>query len=88
MSAATKLSWKDVRLEQLNPLISRKVVNTANTMVAQVFLTKGAVVPAHDHHNEQVTYIISGGLRFWLGEHAEFKYAPRLYRRHGLRVRC
>ncbi len=71
MSAATKLSWNDVRLEQLNPLISRKVVTAEKTMIAQIFLTKGAIVPAHEHHNEQITYIVSGGLRFWLGEHAD-----------------
>ena len=40
-------------------------------MLAQVFLTRGAIVPAHDHHNEQFTYIISGVLRFWIGEHAD-----------------
>jgi quercetin dioxygenase-like cupin family protein len=28
-------------------------------------------VPAHDHHNEQFTYILSGRLRFWIGEHAD-----------------
>ncbi len=37
-------------------------------MVAQVFLDKGCIVPKHSHHNEQITYIISGALRFWLGE--------------------
>ena len=37
-------------------------------MIAQVFLKKGAVVPEHAHHNEQLTYIIEGKLRFHLGE--------------------
>ncbi|HYV97886.1 MAG TPA: cupin domain-containing protein [Gemmatimonadaceae bacterium] len=70
MSAVTKLRWDDVKTEQLNPLLSRKVVSAQNTMVAQVFLKKGCVVPGHHHMNEQVTYIVSGCLRFWIGEHA------------------
>ena len=40
-------------------------------MLAHVYLKQGAIVPAHDHHNEQFTYILSGALRFWIGEHAD-----------------
>jgi quercetin dioxygenase-like cupin family protein len=36
-------------------------------MIAHVYLAKGAVVPQHSHHNEQLTYILEGALRFWLG---------------------
>jgi quercetin dioxygenase-like cupin family protein len=39
------------------------VVGT-NLMVARVLLKKGAIVPMHSHHNEQVTYILEGALRF------------------------
>ena len=63
--------WSDVRLEQLNPLLSRKVLTAQRSMITQVFLKKGCVVPAHEHHNEQITYVIEGGLRFWLGAHAD-----------------
>ena len=37
-------------------------------MIAHVYLTKGAIVPEHSHHNEQITYILEGALRFRLGE--------------------
>jgi quercetin dioxygenase-like cupin family protein len=37
-------------------------------MIAQVYLKEGAVVPQHSHHNEQLTYILEGKLRFFLGE--------------------
>lgn len=70
-TTATKHVWTDVKLETLSPLLSRKVLSTDRMMIAQVFLTKGAVVPGHEHHNEQITYIVSGCLRFWLGEHAD-----------------
>ena len=71
MPAATKHAWNDVPLEQITPLLSRKLLSADRMMIAQVFLTAGCVVPAHEHHNEQITYILSGCLRFWLGEHAD-----------------
>jgi quercetin dioxygenase-like cupin family protein len=37
-------------------------------MIAHVYLAKGAIVPRHDHHNEQISYILEGTLRFWLGD--------------------
>ena len=37
-------------------------------MLAHVYLDAGAVVPRHSHDNEQITYILEGALRFWIGE--------------------
>ena len=71
MTTATKHSWKDVRLEEVTPLLSRKLLTCDRMMIAQVFLKTGSIVPAHDHHNEQVTYILEGCLRFWIGPHAD-----------------
>jgi quercetin dioxygenase-like cupin family protein len=71
MSDVRHLSWDSIPLEQLNPLISRQLITTDRMMMAHVHLSKGAIVPAHDHHNEQFTYIVSGRLRFWIGEHAD-----------------
>jgi quercetin dioxygenase-like cupin family protein len=64
-------SWDDVRLEELSPLISRRLITSETTMMAHVILKKGAIVPAHDHINEQFTYVLSGVLRFWIGAHAD-----------------
>jgi quercetin dioxygenase-like cupin family protein len=33
-------------------------------MIAHVYLAQGAIVPEHAHHNEQITYILEGKLRF------------------------
>ena len=63
--------WNDVHSEQLTPLVSRKMITGERLMIAEVLMTKGAVVAAHDHHNEQVTYILKGCLRFWFDEHAD-----------------
>ncbi|MEQ1690862.1 MAG: cupin domain-containing protein [Gemmatimonas sp.] len=71
MPEVRKHSWSDVPLEALSPLISRQLIYSERMMLAHVHLKKGAIVPAHDHHNEQFTYILSGVLRFWIGEHAD-----------------
>ncbi len=71
MPDCPRTDWSDIPLEQLSPLIARKLIYNDRLMLAQVFLKAGAIVPAHDHHNEQATYIMSGCLRFWLGENAD-----------------
>jgi quercetin dioxygenase-like cupin family protein len=65
---ATHYRWDDVTREELNPLIGRRLITGTGLMIAHVYLAKGAVVPKHSHHNEQLTYILEGTLRFFLGE--------------------
>jgi quercetin dioxygenase-like cupin family protein len=65
---ATHYRWDDLDREELNPLIGRRIITGEQAMIAHVYLAKGAVVPKHDHHNEQITYILQGTLRFWLGD--------------------
>jgi quercetin dioxygenase-like cupin family protein len=54
--------------EQLSPSIARKLITGDQMMIAHVYLTKGAIVPEHSHHNEQLTYILEGKLRFYLDD--------------------
>ena len=61
-------SWDDIPAEVLKGTITRKLITGDSMMIAQVFLKKGDDVPLHSHHNEQLTYILSGALKFWLGE--------------------
>jgi len=65
-AASTFTRWADVEVEPLNTLIGRQFVVGTNVMVARVLLKKGAHVPLHSHHNEQVTYILEGTLKFAL----------------------
>jgi len=58
------IPWKDVEREKLNPLIDREMVVGDQVMLARVIMKKGAHVPLHHHHNEQVTYILEGALKF------------------------
>lgn len=56
--------WNEIPEEPLNPLLSRKLVTGDRMMMSHVILKKGCVVPAHSHENEQLTYILSGALKF------------------------
>ena len=64
----TFFRWDDMPHEKVTDQITRKLVTGQQMMLAHVYLKKGAIVPRHQHHNEQLTYILSGGLRFWIGE--------------------
>jgi quercetin dioxygenase-like cupin family protein len=63
-SACKYIPWNTVEHEKLNDLIDREMVVGERLMLARVFLKKGAHVPQHHHHNEQVTYIMEGALKF------------------------
>lgn len=58
------IPWNTVEREHLNPLIDREMLTGQNLMLARVIMKKGAHVPLHHHHNEQVTYILEGALKF------------------------
>ncbi len=68
---ATHHRWDDLPREELNPLIARRLITGGDMMIAHVYFKKGAIVPKHAHHNEQLTYILEGVLRFRLGEDGE-----------------
>ena len=60
------IPWSSVELEDLNPLLQRHFVVGQNVMLARVLLKKGCIVPEHSHHNEQITYVLEGALKFWI----------------------
>lgn len=64
MERPSYTKWKDIEVEELSPLIGRQFVVGKDVMVARVLLKKGANVPLHHHHNEQITYILEGALEF------------------------
>ena len=71
MAAETRAAffrWEDMPRERLSDLLDRRLVTGQRVMLAHVYLKKGCVVPRHAHENEQVTYILEGALRFWIGE--------------------
>ncbi len=65
---ATLYRWDDLPKEMLKPDLGRRLISTDRMMIAHVYLDEGCIVPQHSHENEQLTYILEGVLRFWLGE--------------------
>ncbi len=65
---ATWYRWDDMPKEKVTELLDRRLITGDRMMLAHVYLKKGCVVPKHSHDNEQLTYILQGALRFWLGE--------------------
>ena len=67
-SAVTFYRWDDMPKEKVSDVLDRRLITGDKVMLTHVYLKKGAVVPQHNHHNEQITYILEGGLRFWIGD--------------------
>lgn len=57
-------TWSDIPVEQLNELVTRQVLHTDLITMSRLSLKKGAVVPRHQHVNEQITTLEKGRLRF------------------------
>jgi len=68
LAGCTYSRWSEVPLENVTPQLDRKLLTGDRMMLAQVFLKGGCIVPKHQHENEQFTYILSGALKFFLGE--------------------
>lgn len=67
MATATLYKWADVEEERLKEGVRRKFVHGKSAMIARFDLAKGGIVPEHAHQNEQISYIVSGALKFVLG---------------------
>jgi quercetin dioxygenase-like cupin family protein len=70
-SPCTLYRWDDVPRETVTAQLDRKLITGERVMLAHVYLATGCVVPRHAHENEQFTCILSGALRFRLGEDGE-----------------
>ena len=60
--------WSDIPRERVTDMLDRRLITGDRMMLAHVYLKKGCIVPKHSHENEQLTYILEGALRFWIGE--------------------
>jgi quercetin dioxygenase-like cupin family protein len=66
-----KINWDDVPVEQVTPLMERKIITGEKLMIAKMKFKDGFLVPLHQHEHEQVTQLISGQMRFWFGANKE-----------------
>jgi len=69
--------WNEMPAEQMKGTITRRMITGDQAMIAQIVLKKGDFVPQHSHHNEQLTYVISGALHFKLGPKGEQELTVR-----------
>jgi len=67
VSAVRHQKWEDIRREKVTDDIARRLFTGERMMLAQVYLDEGAVVPWHSHENEQLTWVLEGALKFWIG---------------------
>lgn len=61
------INWDDIELETVNPSMQRRIVTGEQMTVARVYFKDGFLVPMHSHHNEQITQVIKGTMRFVFG---------------------
>lgn len=66
-TAAELHSFNTMPMEHMSATIARQFVTGDGAMLARIVLEQGAVVPEHSHHNEQISYILEGALRFQVG---------------------
>ena len=64
----THYAWDAMPKEKVTDLLDRRLITGERMMLAHVYLKQGCIVPKHQHHNEQITYILEGALKFWIGE--------------------
>jgi quercetin dioxygenase-like cupin family protein len=57
--------------EVLDGVLLKTIVYGDHTLMTEVRLARGAVVPEHEHTQEQTGYLISGSLRFFSGDQQE-----------------
>ena len=67
-ATVTHHRWDDMPRQKVTDKIDRRVIVGDRMMLAHVYLAKGSIVPRHSHENEQLTYILQGALKFWIGE--------------------
>jgi len=67
--AAVRLfRWSQMSKERVTDQLERRLITGERMMLAHVYLKKGCIVSKHAHENEQLTYILEGALRFWIGD--------------------
>lgn len=72
--------WNTLEKEELSGTFARQVIHGDTVTVARVFLKKGCKVPEHSHHNEQISMIEQGALRFVVGGQEQLVKAGEILR--------
>jgi quercetin dioxygenase-like cupin family protein len=74
VSEPTIYNWSEMPFDSPANLIDRRRIVGKQAMISHVTLYKGFHVATHAHENEQISCILSGCLRFGLGNQGEPGY--------------
>src|SRR3954454_21674779 len=68
MPAATVVHhrWSDIQSEAITPFIARRYITGERITIARFELRRGGIVPRHSHEPEQISYVVTGRLKFVL----------------------
>src|SRR5579884_1897464 len=65
---ATSHCWTDIAEDNPIALLTRRSLTGEKMMVARVKLEKGCHVQRHRHESEQISILLSGHVRWFVGE--------------------
>ncbi|MEM6800928.1 MAG: cupin domain-containing protein [Bacteroidota bacterium] len=66
-----KITWSSHPKEEVARGMIRKMIYGEKIMICHLSFKDGFEVPMHSHHNEQITQVLKGTIRFWFGENKE-----------------
>jgi quercetin dioxygenase-like cupin family protein len=65
---ATSHTWADLEVDHPAELVARQRIVGERMMVSRFGLEPGFHMDPHTHHNEQISIVLEGRLRFAIGE--------------------
>ena len=65
---AVRYRWEEMAKDCPMDLIERRRIMGERVMISDIFLRKGFSVASHTHDNEQMAVVLSGRIRFTIGE--------------------
>jgi len=71
MSNQEVQTWEEIEEDRLIGGIGRRIITGKKVMLGRLTFPKGAIVPAHSHPNEQITFVLSGSLKFIIDKEKE-----------------
>lgn len=80
-TAAVAYRWSEIEKDSPMKLLERRRIIGEKAMLSEVVLRKGCFVPVHRHENEQFACILSGRIRFGIGEETEKGYETLILER-------
>ena len=67
-SGARRIVWNELEVDHPMPLLERRRMHGERMTVARVVLRSGFRLDPHSHREEQITIVLSGRIRFLVGE--------------------